>query len=385
MLEETLGVPWNDPANFPKPAASSAYGYRKDASNHPMSPEQLVRDIEKDTKKEIELVWTPESPRLVPAEEVDFLYEAVIARNKYNLRSRSVSTFFRGLLFSAPFTLSLLFGQGFSSYGFLLFIIFLAIPMADLGVEWLYQRRMDPTKLQAQASSVRFSHWAGQQKGAYGSIILGALIIIIGIGQWMTGLDHSANAAGLVKSAVRAGELWRLVTTAFLHVSFWHFGLNLLALLGLGRLIEILTHRAWLPIVFLASVVGGSLFSLYLMPDTNSIGASGGIMGLLGFLIILGWRNRRELPPRFLNDFISIVAWTLLAGVAAWGLIDNAAHVGGFLVGCLIGLVCFRKPRQQFLQKHYSFWGYVLGVIVGIVLLAFAAWTVYQFMLPRHS
>src|SRR5688500_8338915 len=37
---------------------------------------------------------------------------------------------------------------------------------------------------------------------------------------------------------VAEGEYWRLISTGFLHVDYWHIGLNMLALYWLGRMIE---------------------------------------------------------------------------------------------------------------------------------------------------
>ena len=62
---------------------------------------------------------------------------------------------------------------------------------------------------------------------------------------------------------------------ATLHANFMHIWMNGQALIGLGRMIESLTYRAYLTIVFLPSAVCGSIFSLLLMPNSTSVGASG--------------------------------------------------------------------------------------------------------------
>ena len=143
---------------------------------------------------------------------------------------------------------------------------------------------------------------------------------------------------GPVKDAVRHGQVWRLFTAGLLHAGIWHLAGNMAALLALGRMVEILAHWSRLAIVFLVSILAGNLFSLVLLPRTTSIGASGGLMGLLGFLLVLGIRLSRGLPPRFLRSLIGGALWVAATGIIAYALIDNAAHLGGLLAGIGLGL-----------------------------------------------
>lgn len=153
------------------------------------------------------------------------------------------------------------------------------------------------------------------------------------------GLSQSVMAAGLVKDAVRHGQVWRLLTAGMLHAGVWHLVGNLAALLALGRIVEVLAHWSRFAVVFLLSILCGSLFSMVLLPQTTSVGASGGLMGLLGFLLVLGVRLARGLPPRFARSLIGGVLWVAATGILAHAYIDNAAHLGGFLAGIGLGLV----------------------------------------------
>jgi membrane associated rhomboid family serine protease len=67
------------------------------------------------------------------------------------------------------------------------------------------------------------------------------------------------------------------------------------------------------------------------------VGASGGIMGLLGFLLALSVRQRHQLPGGYARSLVSGVLWTAVAGLAAYAFIDNAAHAGGLLAGLALG------------------------------------------------
>ena len=376
-------LPWDDPDNFPLPSSASAYGYRIGKVDYSVTENTLPNKIRMDKSKRIKLVWTPASPHLVPVEEVGFLNQAVITRNHENLKRRLIFTLISGAFYPLMFILSLLADQVYLQIGAFTAVVFFLIPLVQIGTEWLSLRRMGSRQLEALASNFRYAYWVNQEKRTYATYGIAILIGAVGIGQLLLGIDHAIDAAGLVKTAVRSGQVWRVLTTAFIHGSILHFSLNLLSLIGLGKQLELLSHQAYVPAVFLVSVLAGSLCSLVFLPNVTSIGASGGIMGMLGFLLILGWRNRQDLPPQFAMGLMRSVVWTLLAGILAFRLIDNAAHIGGLLVGSVWGILCFRKPRQRFLKPEHSFWGYVAGGVSFVTLLVGAGWSVYAFV-PKN-
>lgn len=145
-----------------------------------------------------------------------------------------------------------------------------------------------------------------------------------------------------VNTLIAQGQWWRLVSCLFLHGNLLHLGFNGYALFILGPLLE----RFYGPRRFLAlyvlSGVGASLASFW-FTQGPSVGASGAVFGLLGALMVFGFRQRRRLPAR--------ISRALGAGMAPWvvinlviGLIpglpiDNAAHVGGLVVGSALALV----------------------------------------------
>jgi membrane associated rhomboid family serine protease len=165
--------------------------------------------------------------------------------------------------------------------------------------------------------SPQFTKWL-ETKDAIYTICLGILLIIIGCAQLVFGGKESIDAAGLVKPAVWKGEVWRLLTCATLHGSFMHIWMNLYALWVEGKVIENIAHRAHLPIVFLLSALGGSILSLILYPNSISVGASGGLMGLIGYQLVLGRRRKEMVPAGF---YKSVVVSILAMGVlGSWDL-----------------------------------------------------------------
>ncbi len=149
---------------------------------------------------------------------------------------------------------------------------------------------------------------------------------------------------------VATGESWRLLANIFEHIGFLHFFMNMAALKSVGPQIEEIAGRNWFLLVYFLSGVFGSLvsneFNLSL-----SAGASGAIMGLLGFGLFVEWQIRRrvteltgqspKLGVYFFNTiFIVVMGFTIPN-------IDNAAHIGGLVVGFVVGFVvlCFKPNR----------------------------------------
>ena len=161
-----------------------------------------------------------------------------------------------------------------------------------------------------------------------------------------TGFEVSVLAAGHVKAAVRDGEVWRWLTAAFLHGNALHLALNGYALWVLGTLVESVGGWATLPLVFLVSALGGSAASQALT-ETTSVGASGGLMGLLGYLLAFGWLLRRILAPGFLRSMLMNVLLMAVVGWVGAGQVDNAAHAGGFVTGGILGLLLVAPRRAR--------------------------------------
>jgi membrane associated rhomboid family serine protease len=195
-----------------------------------------------------------------------------------------------------------------------------------------------------------------QNTKPYFSFILVGCRIVVSVFQLLTENvesifdvgEQSAKTAGLIKPLVWTGEYWRLLTAATLHGIFpIHLYLNGQALYGFGSLVESLSNRAHLAAVFLLSVFGGGLLSLFFMPDVISIGASGGVMGLLGYLAIYGYRRKRQLPPDFLKSMLTNVGFIAAFGIIAYQIVDNFGHLGGLLTGALYGFIQIPKDLHK--------------------------------------
>lgn len=144
-----------------------------------------------------------------------------------------------------------------------------------------------------------------------------------------------SNVSGLTLH----GEPWRLFTCLFVHAGLSHLLLNMFSLWLLGLLVEDRVGPLRIALVYLASGVGGGLASLWWHSNgINSVGASGAIFGLYGFLLALLVSKKLVLEKSDRRAMLGLVLYlvfsNLLSGLT--GNIDNAAHLGGLLTGLLV-------------------------------------------------
>ncbi len=202
--------------------------------------------------------------------------------------------------------------------------------------------------------AVAFLEQVRETRPTYTYFLVGAIVAVY-VAQMVTdaesaasgGLPRSIELAGLVKPLAWQGEWWRLLTGAALHGGLLHIYFNSQAFLGFGGMIEILANRAHVGLIFLLSALGGSLLSLVMLPDATSVGASGGVLGLVGYLAVYGQRRKTQLPPDFLKNMLINVGFIAAFGIVAWSIIDNWGHLGGFVVGAVYGLVQIPRGTLQ--------------------------------------
>src|SRR5580698_9856502 len=99
---------------------------------------------------------------------------------------------------------------------------------------------------------------------------------------------------------VLAGQWWRLLTAAFVHVGILHLATNMWCLWNLGLLGEPLLGPAGMVAVYVLTGVAGNLLSTVTNlanPDMVGAGASGAVFGLAGVLILLLKTKLLPVPP----------------------------------------------------------------------------------------
>ncbi len=186
----------------------------------------------------------------------------------------------------------------------------------------------------------------------------------------------SSLRAGFVKPAFFDGEYWRILTGAFLHGFVVHVALNSYAFYSFGKLFELLTNRAHLPIVFLLSAISGGLLSAYFIPDGISVGASGGIVGLIGYLLIYAFRRRRFVSSAFRKNLLLNIGFILVFGLVLYRVVDNWGHIGGLIAGAIYGLIQIPSDEYKDPQEAGTFIQ-IAGLAALGVSIATAAFSIY--------
>lgn len=184
------------------------------------------------------------------------------------------------------------------------------------------------------------------------TIVLIASFVTVTAVQLFTGLDRSILLAGFDKRAfLHDHQYWRILTGAAVHGGVLHVAMNGYAFYCFGKIFEMLSNRAHLAIVFLLSALGGGILSLVLSPDGISVGASGGIVGLIGYLVVYAFRRREFISPAFRKSLLINIGFILIFGLVLYKVIDNFGHIGGLITGAVYGLIqipgdSFTDPRE---------------------------------------
>jgi membrane associated rhomboid family serine protease len=165
-------------------------------------------------------------------------------------------------------------------------------------------------------------------------------------------------------------EWWRVITAGLMHGGMIHLYFNSSALFSISSLLVGVCRMSWVVIVFTLSVVGGSLASIYgTIRSVPSVGASGGIMGLLGFLLVLSFFYKGGFPSFIKGAIIRSVILIAILGWVGSGFIDNAAHAGGFATGAVLGTVVAPLGDFLFGKKKTPLYIYPIAAAAAVVLV----------------
>jgi membrane associated rhomboid family serine protease len=297
----------------------------------------------------------------------------------------------RGLLTSAPLLVlaigALAIGRAYPPLFFTLMWAGIAGvgAFANEAFEWFSLRRADPLTLlereareEAERKAVN-SDYRTRVQGhrPVATLTLLSVIAIVTIIEFVrvaqTSLPDVLASVALVKPAVRAGEWWRLLTATYLHGNLLHLVGNLGALVMLGELLETYEGRMRLPVVYLVAAIAGCVCSALLSSQT-SVGASAGILGLAGYLVVAAGRSRGGAPAPVRGRMLRLLGTVAVLGIAGIAFIDNGGHLGGILGGAAVGLALPRGDARR--ERLVT----ALGTVSTVILAAGAAFTVYRLL-----
>jgi membrane associated rhomboid family serine protease/Flp pilus assembly protein TadD len=172
-------------------------------------------------------------------------------------------------------------------------------------------------------------------------------------------------------------EYWRILTSAFIHLNLFHLGVNTYALLSFSSIAERLFGTAKFVAIYLLSAVGSAICSLFFLnPESIGVGASGAIFGTFGALVAFFSIHRLQFPKMFFRTHAKIFFVFAIYSVVSSFIfqdMDNAAHLGGFVVGLWAGLCVLPARPDSKKWRDIDFIrtaGLIAISIVGLVLVS---------------
>jgi len=223
--------------------------------------------------------------------------------------------------------------------------------------------------------------------GIHAAIVFGGLMVLVYQLQHgrLYGIDWSALGRADA-AAIRAGEWWRGLTALSLHLDLPHLAGNVVfgAMFSIVLAHSIGVGATWW--AFLATGGLGNVVNAWTQsPEHRSMGASTAVFGLLGVQVAFEWMRRHDLRYRGWRRWAPVVMGIGLLGWLGTGgasiddpkafngtleRVDVMAHVWGFAVGALIGLVLARgRDRLRLGTRAQVLW--TLSAALAMV----AAWT----------
>lgn len=160
-------------------------------------------------------------------------------------------------------------------------------------------------------------------------------------------------------------EYYRVFTSAFLHSDWYHLIFNMLALSSFGKFVLIVYGIKNFILIYLISLIGGGLLSLYFHRnhgDYRALGASGAISGIVFSTILISPTS--EVSLLFIP--YGFPAWAFgIAFVAytVWGIKRSSDNIGhdAHLGGAILGMITTVAIDPDLLSTNYWIFGLLMA------------------------
>lgn len=166
-------------------------------------------------------------------------------------------------------------------------------------------------------------------------------------------------------------EPWRMLSAGFVHdwTGPLHILFNTYAIWIFGRQLEPMLGPLRFLILYLTSIVGGSVAVLWLSdPVVPVVGASGALFGLMAaFFVII-----RETGGNA-SQLFGLIAINFALGFFVSG-ISWEGHLGGLVTGLLIAFVYAKTRRPNQLAFQIAGVGIIWAALAGLTLLRNELW-----------
>jgi membrane associated rhomboid family serine protease len=206
------------------------------------------------------------------------------------------------------------------------------------------------------------------------------LLIALNVGVYLAELASGADINGVGGSIFRNGYLygpyvadgdwWRLITSNYLHYGPIHLGMNMVSLWILGGPLETMIGRGRFLLLYVVSGLAGSAGALLWNPDSQTVGASGAIFGIIGAVVIL----ERQGTYVFAGSAMGLLVANLVFTFAFASFISVGGHLGGLTGGALGTLALSRLGRGHAAYSRVGAVGIAALVAIGVASVAIAFW-----------
>jgi membrane associated rhomboid family serine protease len=161
---------------------------------------------------------------------------------------------------------------------------------------------------------------------------------------YLKGALLGSNASPfLAGQGVAHGQLWRIVSSGFLHESLIHIGFNMYVLYVLGRMLEPTLGGVKFGVIYGVALFTGSLGALLVSPHDLTVGASGAVFGIMGAAAV---EMRSRQIPVMQSGVGSLILINLVISFALPG-ISWGGHVGGLVGGALAAYLLQLAERRR--------------------------------------
>ena len=183
------------------------------------------------------------------------------------------------------------------------------------------------------------------------------IMLFLGVNFFNPNVGSLLQWGGNIGFSTLNGQYWRLLSSIFIHSGIVHLFCNMFALLYIGTILEKTIGKGKFIFVYLVSGIMASVASIFIHSNILSVGASGAIFGLFGVLLSLLLFKEFTINDFSKKSLYSTVGFFVLYNIM-YGFnnegIDNAAHIGGFLSGFLIGFVYYYLMKDK-LPKAFAY------------------------------
>jgi membrane associated rhomboid family serine protease len=196
-----------------------------------------------------------------------------------------------------------------------------------------------------------------------GIIAICVAIALIELAQGVTLSGAGAGIAvdlGLFGPFIADGQWYRIITSAFVHAGLIHLIFNMIVLWWLGGALERYAGSLRFSGIYLASVIWGAFGALLFAPDALTVGASGGIYGLMAALLVL----ERQQGIALLGSSVGIFLLLNLGITFVIPGISIGGHLGGLVGGFLAALVLSGLGRG-----HMAYGRLAPAIMTGMALV----------------